>query len=266
MEFNTDATNRKEVVKAIAEYLGEASRYMGPPSFAYQIGCMVVDRNGKVTTDNEELGEEVQKMLKEKEMADAVPEEDAPIEATTIKVPLDEFDAKGIINLTNMLHSKQYLINKSIGAEGFEVNHGLITALESIEAETKEDVVAFITTYENYGRGFFFEEDSIVFTGFPFTQDGMKVKAYCELAAMMVSHAKEQKRISSKETIEENEKYYMRTWLVRLGLGGKGGKDARMELLKNLKGHTAFRTEEDKQKWNDRQKEKKTALQTDDTE
>lgn len=266
MEFNTDATNRKEVVKAIVEYLGEPSRYMGPPSFAYQIGCMVVDRNGKVTTDNEELGEEVKKMLKEKEMADTVPEDDAPIEATTIKVPLDEFDAKGIINLMNMLHSKQYLINKSIGIDGFKVNSELITALENLEAEAKEDAVAFITAFENYGRGFSFEEDGIVFSGFPFTQDGMKVKAYCELAAMMVSHAKKQNRISSKETIEENEKYYMRVWLVRLGLGGKGGKDARKELLANLKGHTAFRTEEDKKKWTERQKEKRAALQTDEAE
>ena len=266
MEFNTDATNRKEVVKAIAEYLGETSKYMGPPSFAYQIGCMVVDRNGKVTTDNEELGRKVEKMLKEKEMAAAVPEEDAPIEATTIKVPLDDFNAKGIINLMNMLHSKQYLINKSIGIDGFGVTRELITALENLEAETKEDAVAFITAFENYGRGFSFEEDGIMFSGFPFTQDGMKVKAYCELAAMMVAHAKKQNRISSKETIEENEKYYMRVWLVRLGLGGKGGKDARTELLKNLKGHTAFRTEEDKQKWNERQKEKRAAQQTDEAE
>lgn len=266
MEFTTNATNRKDVVKAIAEYLGEPSRYMGPPSFAYQIGCMVVDRDGKVTTEDTQKGEEVRRMLKEKEMAEAIPEEDATIEATTITVPLDEFEAKGIINLMNMLHSKQYLINKSIGAEGFKVSDELITALETLEAETKEDAIAFISAFENYGIGFTFGEEGITFSGFPFTQDSMKVKAYCELSAMMVSHAKQQNRISSKETIEENEKYYMRVWLVRLGLGGKGGKEARKELLSNLKGHTAFRTEKDKQKWNDRQKEKRAALQSEDGE
>ncbi len=39
-----------------------------------------------------------------------------------------------------------------------------------------------------------------------------------------MQQAKEQKRISPKETIEENEKYYMRIWLLRLGFGGKEGK------------------------------------------
>jgi hypothetical protein len=73
----------------------------------------------------------------------------------------------------------------------------------------------------------------------------------------MVRTAREQKRISSTETIEKNEKYYMRVWLVRLGLGGKECKETRKILLANLKGHTAFRTEADKQKWNERQKARK---------
>jgi hypothetical protein len=75
----------------------------------------------------------------------------------------------------------------------------------------------------------------------------------------MVRTAREQKRISPTETIEENEKYYMRVWLVRLGFDGKGCKETRKMLLENLKGHTAFRTEADRQKWNDRQKARKAA-------
>ena len=65
----------------------------------------------------------------------------------------------------------------------------------------------------------------------------------------MVQMAKTQKRIKPQQCIEENEKYYMRTWLVRLGFGGKEGKEVRDILLSKLKGHTAFRTEADKQKW-----------------
>ena len=66
---------------------------------------------------------------------------------------------------------------------------------------------------------------------------------------MMGAAAKEQHRVLPTETIEENEKYYMRVWLVRLGLGGKGGKEVRKILLEKLNGHTAFRTEADKEKW-----------------
>ena len=52
-----------------------------------------------------------------------------------------------------------------------------------------------------------------------------------------------------KQTIEENEKYYMRAWLVSIGFGGSEGKETRSFFLKGLKGHTAFRTPEDAEKW-----------------
>jgi hypothetical protein len=42
-------------------------------------------------------------------------------------------------------------------------------------------------------------------------------------------------------------------------MGGKECKETRKALLENLKGHTAFRTEADRQKWNDRQKARKAA-------
>ena len=78
------------------------------------------------------------------------------------------------------------------------------------------------------------------------------------MAACMVKTAKEAKRVSPKATIDENEKYYMRVWLVRIGLGGKDGKDTRKVFLSRLKGHTAFRTEEDKEKWKERNSKKST--------
>ena len=81
---------------------------------------------------------------------------------------------------------------------------------------------------------------------------------HAELAACMAKTAKEAKRVSPKATIEENEKYYMRVWLVRMGLGGKDGKDTRKVFLSRLKGHTAFRTEEDKEKWKERNSKKST--------
>ncbi len=70
--------------------------------------------------------------------------------------------------------------------------------------------------------------------------------SFAELTCMMAERAKEMKWINPAEIIEANEKYYMRIWLIRLGLGGKGGKKTRDLLLKNLKGNTAFRTEEEK--------------------
>ena len=50
----------------------------------------------------------------------------------------------------------------------------------------------------------------------------------------------------------ENEKYYMRNWLVRLGFGGKESKGMRTILLKHLKGHSAFRTDAEADKHQDK--------------
>lgn len=256
MEMKTTAANRKDVVKAIAEYLGEQSVYMGPPTFAYRIGAVRVDRDGTVLTEEEEKGEEIRGMLTERGF---IRTRQTAEESTVVQIPLEGMQPQGIINLMNLLHSKQYLLNKAVGAEGFTVNDALITALENTEFATAEEAVSFITGFREYGRGFSFADGCIFFTGFPYTEDSTKVKACCELTAFMVKAAREQKRISAKETIEENEKYYMRTWLVRLGFGGKEAKETRKVFLENLKGHTAFRTEADKEKWNERQKAKKAA-------
>lgn len=44
---------RKELVKAIAHLLAVASVYQGPPSYAYNIGGYIVDRNGNLITPDE---------------------------------------------------------------------------------------------------------------------------------------------------------------------------------------------------------------------
>ena len=96
-----------------------------------------------------------------------------------------------------------------------------------------------------------FADGNIEFTGFPHTDDMME---YCRLASAMVKKASEQKRVNPKQTIEENEKYYMRAWLVSIGFGGSEGKEIRNFLLKNLNGHTAFRTKADEEKWKEARK------------
>ena len=54
----------------------------------------------------------------------------------------------------------------------------------------------------------------------------------------------------------------MRIWLLRLGFGGAEGKEVRNLLLKNLKGNSAFRTEANKEKWQEaRRNEREAARQ-----
>lgn len=264
MEIKTTAANRKDLVKAIEQFTGERSVYLGPPTFAYRIGDFMVDRDSTVSTENEEKAGELETVLAAQgfgaETEEA--ETESGMDSTIIKIPLGTDSTQAVINTVNLLHAKKYLINKAVGAERFKVSDALITSLESTQFTTAEEAAAHIMQTEGYGSGFSFEDGCIVFSGFPYSVDSTRIKAYSELAAAMVKQAKEQRRISPKETIEENEKYYMRVWLVRLGLDGKEAKETRKVLLEKLNGHTAFRTDADRQKWNERQKAKKKAAES----
>lgn len=249
-EIMTNAESRKNVVKALAEHLGEKAAYAGPPSFAYQVGDITVDREGKIILEDESRMEEITAVLTECGfLGNSEEEAEAETSYTGIRIPVGGLEAQGIINLLNMLHAKQYLINKAIGQDGFSVSDSLITDLEAGTFQDAGEVIAFIGNYEGSNAGFAFLEDTILFTGFPYTEEPTAVKAYTELVSKMVQCAGKQKRISPKPTIEENEKYYMRAWMVRIGLGGKDVKEERAFLLSRLKGHTAFRTPADEEKW-----------------
>ena len=81
---------------------------------------------------------------------------------------------------------------------------------------------------------------TLVFTAFPDDE------TYRALAGLIVKAALSLRWIKSKEPTGENEKYTFRVWLNTLGMKGTAYANARAELLKNLSGDTAYRTEEQK--------------------
>ncbi len=68
-----------------------------------------------------------------------------------------------------------------------------------------------------------------------------QLKAYIQLCLALSQMAKEVKTASPKPQQNENPKYAMRTWLLRLGFIGNEFKTAREILTKRLAGDTAFR-------------------------
>lgn len=249
MEIITNAENRKSLVKTLSEHFEERAVYLGPPSFAYQIGNITVDRESKVIFEDDSMEDEVRRVLFQNDVTvteetQEMPQEESGSEAE-IKIPIGEVTPQGIINLINMMHSKQYLINRAVGRKCILVTETLTNALAEKTFEDAGSATDFIT--EQGGcTGVTFKDENITFTGFPQTENMME---YCRLASAMVKRASEQKRVNPKQTIEENEKYYMRAWLVSLGFSGNEGKETRAFFLKGLKGHTAFRTTEDAEKW-----------------
>ena len=230
MRIETICENRKELVKAVAEILGEPSKYLGPPSFGYQIGGAIVDRDGNIEIED---GEMLQKELQRRGFVEKNQEE------LNLQIPIEGHTAESIRNLIFMIHSKQYLLKQAVGMEVLNMSERLIARLSEEKAHC---------------FGLEFVADKIVFNGFP--MEAESTISFAELTCMMAERAKEMKWINPAETIEANEKYYMRIWLIRLGLGGKGGKKTRDLLLKNLKGNTAFRTEEEKERAKERNRQR----------
>lgn len=232
--------NRKNLVKAVSEFTGENARYMGAPTFAYKVGVYTIDKDGVITSDSEM--DKLKVFLVEKGFI-----QQESVDSIEFSIPLGGADKQSIINFVNMLYSKQYLINRALQIAALSIHDSFLKELEGKELSE--------ITNDEYS-GFRIENDCFVFN-YPNIEGGEMLKAYMTLMCMVFSKAKESSRVQAKLTHPENEKYYMRCWLIRLGLGGKGGAETRKALLKNLKGHTAFRTEEDIEKAKEKYRQKK---------
>ena len=258
MRIETNAANRKDVVKAVSGILGQPAKYLGVPTCSYQIGNCTIDRSGAVETEDEKTAEMVRAGLLEQGVIGS-PEPEA--DETTVSLPMEGMTAEGLKNLIFLIRSKQYLTGRAFAEDVFRVPTALVAELGSTEIP---DAETFLQTFQNHAegcKGISFQDGKITFT-LPTAGDPDMIKAFTHLTAAMVRQAKEQKRISPKETIEENEKYYMRIWLLRLGFGGAEGKEIRDLLMKKLKGHSAFRTEENRQRWQEaRRNEREAAKQ-----
>lgn len=68
-----------------------------------------------------------------------------------------------------------------------------------------------------------------------------ELKAYIQLCLAMSEMAKEMKYASPKKPQQENEKYAMRVWMLRLGFIGDEFKTAREVLLRNMEGNASYR-------------------------
>lgn len=254
MRIETKTDNRKKMVQDIAEYTGEELHYVGPPTFSYTVGNLTIDRDGVITCETEGGEDLLTQFLQEKGYLEA------PVDEVKIEIPADTGDGKFLQNLLAMIHARAYLLNRITKYETFAVSDSLIEKMEQLPEENAYGAFQTLLTADSERLKGLMVEDGKVTFAFPISPDSAKNKAYAELAAKIIKKAKEAKRVSSTPVVEENEKYYLRIWLVQLGMAGTANKESRKALLAGLKGHTAFRTKEDAEKFGIAQKEKRAAV------
>ena len=242
--------DRKEMVKKLGEFLGVKPKYLNVPTFAYEIvtedEIYTVDRQGTITNSAGEVktfGEIINPPEAEEETSMEQPAV-LDLDGIEVTLPLEGHTGNTLMNLVNMLYSKQHLIMMA-----FETTHSLMDETFPEDLGERE-----ASTFEEFGRAleelgleripglaFDFENETLTIKLAAQNWDSEKVAAFQDLAAFINQNAKKQKRATFKRAQDDNPKYAFRTWLIRLGMNGPEYKTTRKVLLQNLEGSGAFR-------------------------
>lgn len=242
INYNVTGTERKRLTDYISGFMGTEKKYLGAPTFAYQIGYLTVSKDGAVSFEDRGYNNDIDALMAELEgqgfhtedtIAKADTEDTAQSDRAetgtepeaapagdgvtqphgfglTVTLPAASLPSEALTNLTSLLTAKGRLIRKALGVEALPV-------------EVSPDTVSFP----------WFEGRDL---------DADEVKAYTHLIAALCDMARNQKRITAREKATDNDKYAFRCFLLRLGFIGAEFKDERKILLRNLSGNSAFKS------------------------
>ena len=214
IRFTLKSKQRPKLAQKIGNILGTAPHYEWVPSCAYDIAGYRLDKEGVLHIPEgveEETVEDLILKLRECGFQDDVEvTEEVPVqqEKLTIAIPKDSLTDTTLENLQKIIANKQTLFQRAFRMDSTEIE---------------------IT------------DEKINFTWFPYTADGDELAAYTQFISRLCDMARDAKRVSSKPTETDNDKYAFRCFLLRLGFIGKEYKSARKILLRNLTGNSAFR-------------------------
>jgi len=231
--FKVTGTERKVVAQIIAKATNQVATYAGPPSFAYAIGSISIDRAGIISAPMEENLDNILAVLSENGLE---AEGDA-----TITIPMKDHTGVSLRNLVNIISSKEKLINKALGRSGEIVSLAIVDAINAVRLEEAEDFALAIKDLSMGGLRFDFNCKTISFSFYKATLELDMIKAYMALSIALHEQAKKQKYSSFLQKEVDNEKYAFRCFLLRLGFIGEEFKTERKLLLSRLEGNGAFK-------------------------
>jgi hypothetical protein len=217
IKLTLHGSTRKEAAECIGNAIGAAPVYQAAPSFGYDIGGTVLNREGILTIDD--CDEALPNILHSLQTAGfytpepVEDEQDSPPtevpERLTIQMPLDDFPDDKINLLRQLVASKASLIQKAIGTEELPiVQNG----------------------------------DTLDFPWFNVNATPDEVTAYTQFVSKLCDMAKKQQRVLAIERTVDSEKYAFRCFLLRLGFIGEEYAVSRKILLRNLSGNGSHRS------------------------
>lgn len=220
LSYNVTGPERKSLVAAISHELNAPTKYLGAPTFAYEVGGYHIDKTGTVMgEDNRELVANLCGLHSFKAVTEEYDELTTGPESCTyqtelsdrltIEIPLGSFTPEKLDNLSKLVNAKAPLLKASLGTDDLPIKQ---TA------------------------------DTLQFPWFKGTIDAEHTEAYATLISLLCKTAIEKKRITAREKdIDGNPKYAMRCFLLSLGFIGDEYKAARKILLSRLEGNSSWK-------------------------
>ena len=205
---------RKPFVKALEEITGAKAIYKTTPTYAYEVGCYTVTREGNLEyadgTDIAAVTHELTVRGFVAESQEIIAEELTTPQSEelgqTVAIAKDKVNTE---NLDNLLLSKGFLVQKALGADNLEYEEGAYEVRFPWFSEIDPDATM---TYSKF--------DS----------------AICEMTII-------QKRISPSEKKATNEKYAFRCFLLRLDSSVMNTKQTERFCFQSWKAHRHSRVE-----------------------
>lgn len=238
LDYNVTGAERKRLVNAIADYTQAEAKYLGAPSFAYDVDCFHIDKAGCVSFDNRDGIEGMIEQLVQQgfvaqvsdlgchDEAEAQETEVDDAEDLTINLPMYGFNPDSLDRLQKLVDSKATLIKKALSASQLTIR---------------------------------VNGDKVEFPWWDHMPEPDEIQAYMRFVSAISAMAKEAKRVTATEKAVESEKYAFRGFLLRLGFIGADSKAQRKLLLKNLSGSAAFPNKEKANAFSSAQKAKRDA-------
>lgn len=214
IRFTLESKQKPKLAQEIGNILRTAPHYERVPSCAYDIAGYRLDKEGVLHipegTEKETVEDLILQLRERGFQDDAEITEEVPVQQDklTIVISRESLTDIALENLQKITANKQTLFQRAFRTDSTEIE---------------------IT------------EEKINFTWFPYTADGDEITAYTQFISRLCDMARDAKRVSSKPTETDNDKYAFRCFLLRLGFIGKEYKTARKILLRNLTGNSAFR-------------------------
>lgn len=225
----------------------------GIPHSTVEVETEEANESGE--TENFETGEE--------DVQPPTTEDGIPLDLN-IDLPIGRHTGVSLRNLVNLLYSRGDQVSKATGGK-FGAEEKLVEALKDDACTySVANFLKVLNDFESQNgealHGVRITEDRVSFCGFPVAPDKAHLTAFGQLAVLMNNQAIQQKRIQAKAVDTTNEKYALRIWMVRMGMGGDEYKASRKILMERLSGHTAFRTPADAEKAKEKAQKKRDEL------